>query len=99
MQSAAGEPIRFAINATPGGAAAVRDLLSPGGRLVSIVGDSPDDDILIVRPDAGQLAQALALQAAGALALPPVTTFALAEADAALQHVLGKSGGAVALLI
>ncbi|HEY7103054.1 MAG TPA: alcohol dehydrogenase catalytic domain-containing protein [Mycobacteriales bacterium] len=98
-QSAAGEPIRFAINATPGGMAAVRDLMSPGGRFVSIAGDSPDDDILIVRPDAGQLAQALALQAAGALALPPVTTFALADADAALQHVLAKSGGAAALLV
>ena len=102
VRSAAGEPIRFAVNATPGGAAAVRDLIAPGGRLVSIAGEVPDlpDVVAItVRPDAGQLAQALALQAAGVLPLPHVTTFPLEHADAALRHVLGRSGGAVALFM
>jgi len=102
VRTAAGEPIRFAVNATPGDAAAVRDLMAPGGRLVSIAGEAPDAPGVVtvtVRPDAGQLAQALALQAPGVLALPDVTTFALAGADAALRHVLARSGGAVALLI
>jgi NADPH:quinone reductase-like Zn-dependent oxidoreductase len=101
VRSAADEPIRFAVNATPGGAAAVRDLMAPGGRLVSIAGEAPDVPgvvAIIVRPDAGQLAQALALQAAGILTLPRVITFALEDADAALRHVLARSGGAVALL-
>ena len=102
VQSAAGEPIRLAVNATPGDAAAVRDLIAPGGRLVSIAGEAPDEPgvvAIIVRPDAGQLAQALALQAAGILTLPHVITFALEDADAALRHVLARSGGAVALLM
>jgi NADPH:quinone reductase-like Zn-dependent oxidoreductase len=101
VRSAAGEPIRFAVNATPGAAAAVHDLTAPGGRLVSIAGEAPDVPgavAIIVRPDAGQLAQALRLQAAGALASPHVTTFALPDADAALRQVLARSGGAVALL-
>jgi NADPH:quinone reductase-like Zn-dependent oxidoreductase len=102
VRSAADEPIRFAVNATPGGAAAVRDLMAPGGRLVSIAGEAPDAPgvvAIIVRPDDGQLAQALALQAAGILTLPHVITFALEDADAALRHVLARSGGAVALLM
>jgi NADPH:quinone reductase-like Zn-dependent oxidoreductase len=102
VRSAADEPIRLAVNAAPGGAAAVRDLMAPGGRLVSIAGEAPDVPgvvAIIVRPDAGQLAQALALQAAGILTLPPVITFALEDADAALRHVLARSGGAVALLL
>jgi NADPH:quinone reductase-like Zn-dependent oxidoreductase len=102
VRSAAGEPIRFAVNATPGDAAAVHDLMAPGGRLVSIAGEAPDVPgavAIIVRPDAGQLAQALRLQAGGALALPHVTTFALPDADAALRQVLARSGGAVALLM
>jgi hypothetical protein len=76
--------------------------MAPGGRLVSIAGDAPDVPAavaIIVRPDAGQLAQALRLQAAGALALPHVTTFALPDADAALRQVLARSGGAVALVM
>jgi NADPH:quinone reductase-like Zn-dependent oxidoreductase len=102
VRSAAGEPIRFAVNATPGGAAAVRDLMASDGRLVSIAGDAPDLPgvvAVIVRPDAGQLAQALAFQASGVLALPDVTTFALADAEPALHLVLARSGGAVALLV
>jgi NADPH:quinone reductase-like Zn-dependent oxidoreductase len=102
VQSAAGEPIRLGVNATPGGAAAVRDLIAPGGRLVSIAGDAPDEPgvvAIIVRPDAGQLAQALTLHAAGILALPQVISFALEDAVAALQHVLTRSGGAVALVM
>lgn len=102
VQSAAGEPIRLAVNATPGDAAAVRDLIAPGGRLVSIAGEAPDEPgvvAIIVRPDAGQLAQALTLHAAGILALPQVISFALEAAAAALQHVLTRSGGAVALVM
>ena len=75
--------------------------MAPGGRLVSIAGEAPDVPgvvAIIVRPDAGQLAQALALQAAGILPLPHVITFALEDADAALRRVLAHSGGAVALL-
>jgi NADPH:quinone reductase-like Zn-dependent oxidoreductase len=101
VRSAAGEPIRYAVNATPGGVAAVRDLMAPGGRLVSIAGEAPDlPDVVavIVRPDGGQLAEALELRAAGVLALPHVSTFALENADAALRQVLARSGGAVALL-
>lgn len=101
VRSAAREPIRFAVNATPGGAAAVRELMTPDGRLVSIAGEAPEEPGVVsitVRPDGEQLGQALALQAAGILPLPPVVTFALADAGAALQHVLTRSGGAVALV-
>jgi hypothetical protein len=95
-------PSPRAVNATPGDAAAVRDLIAPGGRLVWIAGEAPDEPgvvAIIVRPDAGQLAQALTLHAAGILALPQVISFALEAAAAALQHVLTRSGGAVALVM
>jgi NADPH:quinone reductase-like Zn-dependent oxidoreductase len=98
-----GHGVDAAANAAGGGAAAAVRAVRDGGRIATITSDPPkpergiDISSVYVRPDAGQLEQAVQLLAAGKLGFGIGARFPLSEAAAALSRATSGGGGGIVL--
>ena len=102
----AGRGVDGAVNAVPGGAAAVLDLVKDGGRLATITSDPPDSTRgvevheVYVSPDGARLERLTALLAAGELHISVGVRYPLEAAAEALSLVRrGAGGNAVVLAV
>jgi len=99
-----GRGVAGAVNAAPGGAATVLQVVADNGRLATITGDPPHPERgvtvtdIYVRGDSARLAALVAALADGVLSLHVAATLPLAEAAAALEDVVaGRAAGATVL--
>jgi NADPH:quinone reductase-like Zn-dependent oxidoreductase len=99
-----GRGVAGAVNAAPGGAATVLQVVADNGRLATITGDPPHPERgvtvtdIYVRGDSARLAALVAALADGVLSLHVAVTLPLAKAAAALEDVVaGRAAGATVL--
>ncbi len=98
-----GRGVDAAANAARTGAIRALQAVHDGGRLATITSDPPEPErgvgisSVYVRPNAGQLDQAVQALAGGALEFKLSVRFPLAQADGALERAIRGAGGAVAL--
>jgi NADPH:quinone reductase-like Zn-dependent oxidoreductase len=98
-----GRGVDAAANAARGGASSTLQAVREGGRLATITSDPPEPEREIgissvyVRPNAGQLDQAIQALGGGRLEFKLGARFPLGQADAALERAIRGAGGAVAL--
>ena len=102
----AGRGVDGAVNAVPGGAAAVLGLVKDGGRLATITSDPPDSTRgvqvheVYVSPDGARLERLTALLTSGKLHISVGARYPLEAAEEALSLVRrGAGGNAVVLAV
>jgi NADPH:quinone reductase-like Zn-dependent oxidoreductase len=104
--STGGEGVDAAVNAVPGQAGAILDLLRDNGRLATITSDPPAStrgiqvSSIYVAPDGARLQRLVAMLESGALNIDVSAVYPLAAAAQALDHVRrGSRGGTIGLRI
>ncbi|NMO49757.1 NADP-dependent oxidoreductase [Actinoplanes sp. TBRC 11911] len=104
-QREVGQGLDAAVNAAPDGIDFAMSVVRDGGRLASITDSTLPEarDIEthyhVVRPDGAQLALLGSMTGDGGVRFPPVRTFPLTEANAALQLATQGAGGDAVVLL
>jgi NADPH:quinone reductase-like Zn-dependent oxidoreductase len=99
-----GQGVDAAVNAVPGQATVIVDLVRDKGRLATITSDPPESargitvSQIFVAPDGARLERLAAALASGALSLEVSAAYPLAGAAEALEHVRRGSGGGTIVL-
>jgi NADPH:quinone reductase-like Zn-dependent oxidoreductase len=102
--STGGEGVDAAVNAVPGQASVILDLVRDNGRLATITSDPParvrgiEVSQIYVAPDGARLQRLVAMLASGALRIEVTAVYPLARAREALEHVRRGSGGGTVVL-
>jgi NADPH:quinone reductase-like Zn-dependent oxidoreductase len=99
-----GEGVDAAVNAVPGQAKVILDLVRDNGRLATITSDAPASvrgiqvSQIYVAPDGPRLQRLIATLASGELNIETSVVYPLADAAKALEQVRRGSGGGTIIL-